>query len=150
VSITFESTRFGRVELAPDGALEFPHGLIGIDSRRFALLAREPDDDFLWLHSLDDPALALPVSDPRRFFAAFELELADADRARIGVPDLAATAVYVTVRASDQLERFTANLRAPIVIAAGRGHQVINQAAGASLRAPLFAELAAGAAEHAA
>jgi flagellar assembly factor FliW len=144
--LTIDSTRFGTIEIDPDSVVEFPHGLIGFESKRFALVAREPDAEFLWLHSLEEPELALPVTDPRRFFGGFELELADGERERLGLPEPPATEIYVTVRASDQLESFTANLRAPIVIAAGNGHQVINQAAGAQLRAPLFGELAAEAA----
>lgn len=58
---------------------------------------------------------------------------------------IADAAVYVTVRASERLEDFTANLRAPLVIAAGVGHQLLNQGDAAILRAPLFAELAAAA-----
>jgi flagellar assembly factor FliW len=46
-------------------------------------------------------------------------------------------AIYVTVRAADSLEDFSANLYAPILITGGRGHQVINQSADAVLRAPL-------------
>jgi flagellar assembly factor FliW len=135
MSTTIDSTRFGRIEVAPDGAIDFPHGLAGLDSRRFTLVARAEDDAFVWLHSLEDPALALPLADPRRFFAGFALEPAPA----------ASAAVYVTVRASERMEDFTANLRAPIVIAAGTGRQVLNEAPGAELRAPLFAELAAAA-----
>ena len=90
----------------------------------------------MWLHSLEDPALALPLADPRRFFGGFALEPAPPEGA----------AVYVTVRASERIEDFTANLRAPLVIVDGIGQQVINEAPGAELRAPLFAELAAAAA----
>jgi flagellar assembly factor FliW len=46
----------------------------------------------------------------------------------------------VTVRAAETLEDFSANLRAPILIAQGSGHQVINQAPDAPVRAPLFAD----------
>ena len=133
---TIDSTRFGRIEVAQDGAIEFPDGLAGLASTHFTLVARAQDDALLWLHSLEDPALALPVADPRRFFADFALEPA--------AP--AGAAVYVTVRASERLEDFTANLRAPLVIVDGVGEQVINDAPGAELRAPLFAELAAAAA----
>ncbi len=132
---TIDSTRFGRIEVAPDSEIAFPNGLAGLDSTRFTLVARAQDDALLWLHSLEDPALALPVADPRRFFGAFALEPAPP----------ADAAIYVTVRACEQLEDFTANLRAPLVIAGGIGHQVINEAPGAELRAPLFAELAAAA-----
>jgi len=140
VSTTIDSTRFGRIEVAPDSAIVFPNGLAGLDSRTFTLIARAQDDAFVWLHSLEDPALALPLVDPRRFFSGFALEPAPAEGA----------AIYVTVRASERIEQFTANLRAPLVIADGVGQQVINEAPGAELRAPLFAELAATAAEQAA
>ena len=140
MSTTIDSTRFGRIEVAPDSAISFPNGLAGLDSKTFTLIARAEDDAFVWLHSLEDPALALPLADPRRFFSGFALEPAPAEGA----------AVYVTVRASERIEEFTANLRAPLVIAEGIGHQVINEAPGAELRAPLFAELAAAAAEQAA
>ena len=133
---TIDSTRFGRIEVAPGSAIAFPQGLAGLDSRRFTLVARAADDAFLWLHSLEDPALALPVTDPRRFFAEFALAPA--------AP--AGAAIYVTVRASERLEDFTANLRAPLVIVDGIGEQVLNEAPGAELRAPLFAGLAADAA----
>ena len=46
--------------------------------------------------------------------------------------------VYVTVRATEMLEDYTANLRAPILVSRGRGHQVINEAEYAPMRAPLF------------
>lgn len=140
---TIDSTRFGRIEVAPGSAIEFPHGLIGLEGRRFTMVAPEQDAAFLWLHSLEDPSLALPVADPRRFFSGFALELGEGEQERLALPD--DFDVYVTVRASEQLEEFTANLRAPLAIADGIGHQVINQAAGADLRAPLFAESTAAA-----
>jgi flagellar assembly factor FliW len=143
--LTIDSTRFGRIELAPDSAIEFPHGLVGFDARRFALIAREPGAAFLWLHAIDDPSLALPVTDPRRFFAGFAVELGEGEAARLGLPeDLGGVEVYVTVRAAERLEEFSANLRAPILVHEGRAHQAINQAPGAQLRAPLFGELVAG------
>ena len=92
----------------------------------------------MWLHSLDDPDLAVPVTNPFRFFDHFEVELADDEAARIGLTEADDPTVYVTVRATDSLEGFSANLYAPILISGGRGHQVINQTADAPVRAPLF------------
>jgi len=47
--------------------------------------------------------------------------------------------VWVTVRTGASPSDFSANLRAPILVADGRGHQVINEASDAPVRAPLFA-----------
>jgi flagellar assembly factor FliW len=146
-----ESTRFGRLDVTADAVIDFPNGLIGLGGRRYVLLARGEESPFVWLHSLDDPALALPLTNPWRFFASYEVELAGADARRIGagadgeagsVAD--ETSVYVTVRAADAIEDFTANLRAPILMVGDTGHQVVNQADFAPVRAPLFEGMSTG------
>jgi hypothetical protein len=63
----------------------------------------------------------------------------DVARAQRKTADPAEIDVWVTVRAAPELSDFSCNLRAPIVIWKGRGHQVINEAPDASVRAPLFA-----------
>ena len=139
-TITLESTRFGSLEIPPEAVVEFPNGLIGLGGNRYALLARGDDATFIWLHSMDDPDLALPLTNPWRFFPGFEVELADDEADRIGIDGSPETAVYVTVRAAESLEDFSATRRAPILIAQGSGHQVITQAPDAPVRAPLFAD----------
>jgi flagellar assembly factor FliW len=142
MSLTLHSTRFGPLEIPEEAVVDFPTGLIGLGGSRYALLARDDDAAFVWLHSLDDPQLAVPVTNPWRFFAGYEVELSDEEADRIGIEDATATSVYVTVRAAEALEDFCANLAAPILISGGRGHQIINQAPDAPVRAPLFADLA--------
>jgi flagellar assembly factor FliW len=139
---TIESTRFGSLDIADDAVIEFPNGLIGLGGTRYALIAREESAPFLWLHSIDDPSLAIPVTNPWNFFSAFAVEISDSEAARIGITDPSDAEVLVTVRAGESLDDFRANLRAPILLAGGRGHQVINEADGTSVRAPLFAEIA--------
>lgn len=138
MSLTFESVRFGTVEIPQDDAIEFPLGLIGLGGQRYTLIDRNPGTGFFWLHSLEDPALALPVVDPRRFFSAFELELSEEDREQTGVEQPAEGELWVTVRATPDPLDITVNLRAPLIISGGRGHQVINRAEEAPLQAPLF------------
>lgn len=138
MAVTLNSTRFGEVEIPEEAVIEFPHGLIGLGGTRYTLLARGDDAAFVWLHSLDDPALALPLTDPWRFFDSYEVEIADEEAARLGIASTDETSVYVTVRAAESLEDFSANLRAPILVSNGLGHQVINQAPDAPVRAPLF------------
>jgi len=136
-TLTFESSRFGTVEIAADAVIEFPSGLIGLGGSRYALVSADTDGAFHWLHSLEDASLALPVTNPWLFFDEYAVELSDDDTERVGSqnPD-----VWVTVRAGSSPSDFSANLRAPILIAQGSGHQVINQAPDAPVRAPLFAD----------
>jgi flagellar assembly factor FliW len=137
---TLTSTRFGDVEIPDEAVVEFPTGLIGLSGNRYALLPHDQDGTFVWLHSMNDPDLALPITSPWRFFNDYEVELSDSEAERIGVTDPSQAEVFVTVRAADTAEGFSANLRAPIIISSGRGYQVINEAADAPVRAPLFAQ----------
>jgi flagellar assembly factor FliW len=141
--VNIESTRFGAIEVPDESVLNFPNGLIGLGGTRYTLIAREESAPFLWLHSLDDPSLAIPVTNPWFFFSSYEVEVSDSEAERIGVTDPSQADVYVTVRAGETIEDFRANLRAPILVAGGRGHQVINEASGTSVRAPLFEEVPA-------
>jgi flagellar assembly factor FliW len=137
--VTFQSVRFGTVEIQPQDVIEFPFGLIGLGGLRYALIDRNPGTGFLWLHCVDDPALALPVVSPHLFFSDFRLEIAAEDRERCSLDDQSPVTLYVTVRATPNPLDITANLRAPLVICQGRGYQVINTNEDAPLQAPLFA-----------
>ena len=136
--ITLNSARFGTVEIPEEGVIDFPMGLIGIDSHRFALLGQGEGSAFVWLHSLDDPTFALPVMSPWPVFVDYAVEISDGEAERIGITDDDDTAVYVTVRASDDPSDCSVNLRAPILICGSRGFQVINESSAAPVRAPLF------------
>jgi flagellar assembly factor FliW len=146
MSLTIDSSRFGTLELPDAAAIEFPLGLIGLGGLHYALIDHNPGSGFRWLHSLEDPGLALPVVDPREFFSGFALVLSAEDRERIGAPDLSAAQAYVTVRTAPDPAGTLVNLRAPIILWEGRGHQVLNTAPGAELRVPLFGTGCAGAA----
>lgn len=148
-AVTFQSIRFGTVEVPEQDVIEFPLGLIGLGGRYYALIDRNPGTGFLWLHSTEDEALGLPVVNPNLFFPEFTLHLNAEDRQRIGLEDQnlgsgaaigveAPQAMYVTVRATPDPFDITANLRAPLVVHEGKGYQVINTSMEAPLQAPLF------------
>jgi flagellar assembly factor FliW len=143
-TLTIDSSRFGTLEIPADDVIDFPAGLIGLGGRRYALVANDGDSAFTWLHSIDDPTLALPVTNPWQFFSDYAVDLSD-EAAKPITADAADVAVFVTVRAGAELSDFYANLRAPILIAEGQGHQVINESADAPVRAPLFPAVAAAA-----
>lgn len=139
MALTLSSTRFGDLEVTDDETIDFPDGLVGLPGTRWALLRREgADAPFAWLQSLEEPELALPVTRPETFFPGYDVVLDEGDvPADLGDPD--AIDVWVVVRAIGTIEEFTANLRAPLLLAGGTGRQVINRADDAPLRAPLVA-----------
>jgi flagellar assembly factor FliW len=135
---TLKSTRFGDVELPDNAVVEFPNGLIGLQGTRYGLIPHGDDGTFVWLQSMENPDLALPLTKPWSFFPTYEVELSDSEAERIGVNDPGQADVFVTVRATEEAKNFSANLRAPIIISSGRGFQVINEADDAPVRALLF------------
>jgi flagellar assembly factor FliW len=141
-TVTVESSRFGTLDIDSAEVIEFPAGLIGLGGRAYVLVASDTDNAFRWLQSVEDASIALPVTSPWTFFPDFSVNLSDEDEQRVDARE--DTAVWVTVRAGAELSDFSANLRAPIVISGGRGHQVINEAPNAPVRAVLFSEALAG------
>jgi flagellar assembly factor FliW len=137
-----ESTRFGSIEIRDDAALGFPDGLIGLPSRAWALLAQD-DGPFYWLHSLEDPDLALPVTNPWTFFPEYEVKISDEATRKLGLESPEHAAVLCVVRAGEFLSDFTVNLVGPIVLHSERrvGGQFINEVGGYNVRQPLFSEV---------
>ncbi len=135
---TYPTSRFGPVDVLVDSIIAFPDGLIGLGGSRYALLSTDAKSPFLWLQSLDNAAIALPVANPHRFFRDFEVELTDTDASLLGFDDGVPADVYVTVTASSVASETTVNLKAPILIRDGSGHQVINQSDKVAVKTPLF------------
>ena len=132
------TSRFGLVQIVPDSIIVFAEGLIGLGGSRYALLSADARSPFLWLQSLDDAGIALPVVNPHTFFEDFVVELAEGEAQRLGLGEGSPADVYVTVTAANDPSEITVNLKAPILIREASGYQVINQAPGAAVKTPLF------------
>jgi flagellar assembly factor FliW len=137
--VSFSSSRFGTVEVDAEAIVEFPRGLIGLGGTRFAVLGNAEEDGIVWLHAVDDPELAVPVADPWAFFPDYAVDLPDDEAERMGITDPAQARVLVVVRVGATAQECFANLKAPILVANGTGHQVLNEA-DAPLRAPLVGD----------
>ena len=62
--ITLDLPRFGTCTYRESEVLTFPWGLPGFGTlRRFIALNLAGQERFVWLQSLDDPAIALPTAD---------------------------------------------------------------------------------------
>jgi len=148
-ALTVHSTRFGTLEIETEAVLAFPRGLIGLGGSHYALLTTDPESPFSWLHSVENPDLALPVTRPAQFFPGYEVVVSDAEADMLGLGGDVPADVWVTVRAAANVEDFTVNLRAPIVVKAlpdgSAAFQVINEMPGLEVRTPLFAASAASA-----
>ncbi len=138
-----ESTRFGTIEVRDDAVITFADGLPGLPGQQWSLVATDENSPFFWLHSIEHPDVALPVTSPWLFFSNYEVRLSDDEAARLGLSDAGDAYIVCVVRAAEHLDEFTINLVSPLVINAGtrQGRQVINDTGGYSVRHPLFSEV---------
>lgn len=112
---TLRSPKLGDVPYQPDDVLRFPDGLPGFERlREFLLVTREECAPFVFLASLEEPAVALPM---------LPWSLLSAEP----VGDGDAVAAWAVVSIGHGAQHVIANLRAPIVIDldARAGRQVI-------------------------
>jgi flagellar assembly factor FliW len=146
-----DSSRFGPIEIPEEKVITLPQGLIGLPGTKYALVTRDENSPFLWLHSVEDGGLAIPVTNPWLFFPEYEVRISDDDAASLGLEGPEQADILCVVRAAEEIRDFTVNLLSPIVLHAEKrvGKQVINEVH-YDVRVPLFAEVdlaEAGAAE---
>lgn len=147
-----ETRRFGTIEVDDEDAFSVPNGIPGFPAmRRVALFAAGPapgqtDEDepsLFWLQDLDDGDLAFLCVVPWIAFPEYEIDI---DERSLGIDDQLDVRILslITVRASDDGDTMTANLRAPLVVdvAKRRLQQVILSDSRWPIRAP-FAVLSA-------
>jgi len=112
-----ETTRFGTVEIDGSRVITFKEGLLGFpEHRRFALIQTTEEAVFLWLQSVDDPALAFVVCDPLIFVPDYQVQIRADDVRALELEDLTDCRVLVIVNKVDG--DLTANLLGPLVIGA--------------------------------
>lgn len=138
-----QSSRFGEVEIRDDAVITFPDGLIGLPGSQYGLLAANADSPFMWLHSVEHPEVAVPVTNPWLFFGDYEVRVSDEDARSISLGDSAKADILCVVRAAEDLAEFTINLVAPVVIHTDErlGRQIINDARGYAVDQSLFTEV---------
>lgn len=138
-----DSSRFGPIEIRDEDVITLPQGLVGLPGTRYVLIAQTENSPFLWLHSVDDGELALPVTNPWLFFPEYEVRISDEDAAQLELDGPEQVDIFCIVRAAQELVDFTINLLSPIAIHGGKrlGKQVLNDAGGYDVREPLFFEV---------
>lgn len=120
------TTRFGAVEVLSSDVIQFPLGLIGMETcREWVLLADAETDALGWLQSTEREDIALAVVSPRRFVAGYQARVASRDVASLGLKEHGAVQVLAAVSHGEQ--GLTMNLKAPLVInlATRVGRQVV-------------------------
>ena len=108
--------------------LKFPAGLPGFEEhKQFILESRAEMRPFLWLRSVDDPEVALPVISCLLLKKQVLLHISKEELSLIGSPTQDDIAPYYILRVDPKEGTISANTRAPVIINTKtmQGRQVI-------------------------
>jgi flagellar assembly factor FliW len=141
----YHTSRFGELTVDEDrDVIVIPEGVIGFAERKRYVLLEDPDQQpFMWLQSLEEPALAFVTVDPLLFFPDYQVQVPKDDVALLEIekPEDARVLVIVVVR--EEASKITANLKGPIVLNPQnrRGKQVVLMDDRYQTQHPLLAQL---------
>lgn len=139
---TIDTARFGPITYEDDKVLRFPAGILGFETmNQFILLnVKKKDSPFKWLQSLDEPALAFLLCDPRVAVPGYWPPVTGGDLTQLELASLSEAVVMAIVTVPEDPMCATANLQAPVIInSAGRlGKQVVTGLPSYKTRQALF------------
>jgi flagellar assembly factor FliW len=126
-----------------DRILEVRGGILGFSDCRYVLLspAKGP---FCWLQSVDDPALAFVVVDPRTSLPDYEVKLNGEEYSRLGLNESSEVVVLALVTMHLNPLDITMNLLGPLVVNPGNmtALQIVMEGCGYTTRFPYFHNMA--------
>lgn len=139
---------FGMVDIDEEKVITFDGGLIGLEEyQKFAVINDVEDEKSVisWLQSLEEPNFALPIIDPLLIKRDYNPIVEDEWLDGLGENKGEDYFVLVTLTVPEDLEKMTANLKAPIVINLNtkKGAQIIVENQDYSVRYPIYAALKA-------
>jgi flagellar assembly factor FliW len=119
----FESPRFGVIEADEQAALCFPEGLPGFpDCTRFIVMDHDRETPLRWLQCIDRPEVTFLIVEPEQIMASYSVDVPPLVLEQIGWDEGkdSASDVLVFVILNIDGSELSANLRAPVVVHAGR------------------------------
>lgn len=135
-------TKFlGEVEIEDKNILVFPEGILGFEeSRKFILLPIPGNDIFQVLQDVECDFVSFIVTDPWRFKNDYDVEVPDEELLKINIVKKEQIGVMGIVTLSDEFEKSTLNLLAPVIVNTEHqmGRQFVLNQAGYSTKYPLF------------
>ena len=113
-----KTTKFGEIEVSEDYIFTFVEPIIGYEQyKQFALIDYNEESPFKWLQSLENPALALPVTIPGYFGISYEFTIPDEKEVVLGATSAdEILSLNIANVPNGAPQNTTVNLLAPIVI----------------------------------
>ena len=139
-----ETVRFGLVDVDEKKLISFEAGIPGLENyRKYALLQFEESYPIIWLQSVDDGGVCLPVLDTFSVLTGYVFDIDDGDVKELGLNGPEELHIVNVLVIPDDIQRMTVNLAAPIIIntASGKAKQIMLSGGDYNVRAPIFQDI---------
>lgn len=111
---------FGTIEVGEDKIITFEKGLIGFDEyKKYTIVYNSEKNDsksIMWLQSLDEESLAIPIMDPAIIMPDYDPIVEDELLSPLGDIKTAEIIVFVTLTVPSDISKMTSNFKAPIIV----------------------------------
>jgi len=139
-----ETVRFGSVEVDEAKLIAFDEGIPGLEEyRRYALLQFEESYPIIWLQSVEEGGICLPVLDTFAVLTGYVFDIDDEDVRELDLKGAEELHVVSVLVIPEDIQGMTANLAAPIIIntVTGKAKQIMLSGSDYNVRAPVFVEV---------
>ena len=112
-----KTTRFGQLEVDPEGLITIPSGVLGFpEQEKYVLLDSQDDSPFKWLQAVDDPNLAFVLIDPELIDSKYKVAIDESMVQLLKIRELSECLVFAIVTLNKDPRKVTANFLGPIII----------------------------------
>ena len=136
-----ETPRFGKLEVKDERIVTFPEGILGFrDFKKYFFHQPSPDTVLFWMQSIELPALAFIVTDPRVFKPDYRVNVTAAQLEPLEMKDPGQASVWVILTIPEDPTKMTANLQGPIIVNAQKrlGAQIVINEEGITTKYPIL------------
>jgi flagellar assembly factor FliW len=143
-NMQIDTLRFGAVDVDEKKLINFESGIPGLDEyHRYAILQFEESYPIIWLQSVDNGGICLPVLDTFAVLSGYVFDIDDKDARELGLVKREGLHVVSVLVIPDDIQRMTVNLAAPIIIntATGKAKQIMLSGGDYNVRAPIFQDI---------
>ena len=139
-----DTLRFGMVEVDPEKVIDFPDGIPGLEQyHKYALLQFEESYPIVWLQSMDDTGICLPVLDTFSVLPDYVFDIDETDVKALELNGPEELHVVSVVVIPEDIQGMTVNMAAPIIIntITGQAKQIVLSGSEFNVRAPIFQQI---------
>jgi len=139
-----DTLRFGTVEVDEKKFIDFGEGIPGLEQyHTYAILQFEDSYPLVWLQSIEDTGICLPVLDTFAVLPDYLFDMEDTDVKHLEIRGPDELHVVSVVVIPEDIKGMTVNLAAPIVIntTTGKAKQIVLSGTDYNVRAPVFQDI---------